>query len=193
MKHESRMIAIEPQDGPLAVMHFITQGRGDLLPNGAEWFNADIAQDKDETDEQFRDRCKDLGWWRRPVTDALVFEQIVRAYNGNGKPTPKRYVILAEDAELPSDREYRNAWAIDGGKIVIDLTKAKDLHRAKLREARAPIMAQLDVDFMRALEQGKDTAMITAQKQTLRDVTKADAINAAQTIDQLKAVTLGLL
>ena len=175
MNHESRMIAIEPQDGPLAVMHYITQGRGDILPNGAEWI-----------DEK-------QGWWRRPVTDALVFEQIVRAYNGNGKPAPKRYVILAEDAELPTDRDYRNAWALDGDKIVIDLAKAKDLHRAKLREARAPIMAQLDVDFMRALEQGKDTAMITAQKQSLRDATKAEAIDAAQTIEELKAVTLGLL
>jgi hypothetical protein len=169
------LIAIEPHDGPLAVMHYITVGRGDILPNGAEWI-----------DEK-------QGWWRRPVTDALVFEQIVRAYNGNGKPSPKRYVILPEGAELPGDRDYRNAWALDGDKIVIDLERAKDLHRAKLREARAPRMAELDVQFMRALEQGKGTAAIAEQKQSLRDVTKADAINAAQTIEELKAVTLGLL
>ena len=180
MQHVHRLIAIENDGAPLSVMHYTTTGRGDFLPNGAAWVIAPNADDP-------------FGWWTRPVTDALVFEQIARQFSGNGRLMPKRYVILAEDAELPGDRAYRNAWAIDGDKIVIDLAKAKDLHRDKIREARAPLMAQLDVDFMRALEQGKDTAMITAQKQSLRDATKAAAIDAAATIEELKAVTLGLL
>ncbi len=182
MEYEARLVAVEPQEGPLSIMHFLTVGRGGVLPNGAEWI--------DQAD----------GWWRRPATDALIFEQIVRAWNGHGKPTPRRYVVMPEGFEAPTDREYRNAWCIieneNGFSIGHDMAKARDLHRAKLREARAPIMAALDVDYMRALEDKKapgDIAAITQKKQLLRDVTKDAAIDAAQTIDELKAVTLGLL
>ena len=179
-------VAITQADGSLCIMWFVTRGRGDILPVGAKW---------EIEDDEARGRD---GWWVRPCTHELVFQQIIRANRGpddpeNKKPMPERYEILAEDAEIPADRSYRNAWACVDGKIVIDMPRARELHRAKLREARAYRMAELDVQFMRALESGGDTADIAAQKQTLRDVTADPAIDAAETIDQLKAVTLGLL
>jgi len=72
--------------------------------------------------------------------------------------------------------------------ITINMAKARDIHRAKMREARAPILAALDVQFQRALESNADTSAIVAKKQALRDVTSDPAIEAAQTTDQLKAV-----
>jgi hypothetical protein len=72
--------------------------------------------------------------------------------------------------------------------ITIDMEKARDIHRDKMRVARAPLLTTLDVAFQRALEQNANTATIVAQKQALRDVTSDPAIEAAQTVDQLKAV-----
>lgn len=58
--------------------------------------------------------------------------------------------------------------------IRINIDKAKAIKLEQFRAERAPKLAALDVDFVRALEQG-DTAeqsRIVAEKQALRDVTK---------------------
>jgi len=55
--------------------------------------------------------------------------------------------------------------------IGINLEKAKEIQKNKIRQVRKPLLEKLDVDFVRALELGGDTASIAAQKQALRDVT----------------------
>lgn len=58
-------------------------------------------------------------------------------------------------------------------KLGIDVDKVRDLHKEKMRLARKPILEDLDVQFMRAVEAG-DTAKqaeIAAKKQELRDCT----------------------
>ena len=71
--------------------------------------------------------------------------------------------------------------------ININMTKARDIHREKVRQARNPKLAVKDVEFQRALETGADTAAIVAAKQALRDAPAAAAIEAATTPDELKA------
>ena len=71
--------------------------------------------------------------------------------------------------------------------INVNMTKARDLHRDKVRFARDPKLASKDVEFQRALETGADTAAIVAAKQALRDAPAAAAIEAATTPDELKA------
>ena len=71
--------------------------------------------------------------------------------------------------------------------INVNMTKARDIHREKVREARNPKLASKDVEFQRALETGADTAAIVAAKQALRDAPAAAAIEAASTPDELKA------
>ena len=59
--------------------------------------------------------------------------------------------------------------------IRINIDKAKAIKLDQLRAERAPKLAALDLAFMRAVEQG-DTAKqasIAADKQALRDITKA--------------------
>jgi hypothetical protein len=59
--------------------------------------------------------------------------------------------------------------------IIINIDKAKAIKLDQLRAERAPLLAALDLAFMRAVEQG-DTAKqasIAAEKQALRDITKA--------------------
>lgn len=72
--------------------------------------------------------------------------------------------------------------------ITINMAKAREIHRAKMREAREPLFAKLDIAYQRATETGADTSAIVAQKQALRDVTTNPAIEAAQTTEELKAV-----
>ena len=70
--------------------------------------------------------------------------------------------------------------------ININMTKARDIHREKVREARNPLLAAKDVEFQRALETGADTSAIVAAKQALRDAPAASTIEAASTPDELK-------
>lgn len=94
--------------------------------------------------------------------------------------------------QVPTDRAWRDAWALQGGKVEVSIDKAKDVHKARLRAERAPKLAALDVQYMRALE-AKDAsaaAVIVAEKQALRDITADPRIASATTVEQLTAVTL---
>ena len=71
--------------------------------------------------------------------------------------------------------------------IKIDMAKAKEIHRANIREARTPKLAELDVEFQKALETSSDTTAIVAKKQALRDAPAAAGISTAVTETDLKA------
>ena len=71
--------------------------------------------------------------------------------------------------------------------IKVDMAKAKEVHKKNIRDARAPKLAALDVDFQRALETSSDTSLIVANKQALRDAPAAAGISTATTTDELKA------
>lgn len=94
---------------------------------------------------------------------------------------------------VPQDRTFRGAWQFSGDAVEIDMAKARDIHRDRLRAERAPRLGALDVDYMKALEQGGDTTSVVAEKQALRDVTADPRIDAATTPDELKDLTLDML
>jgi len=72
--------------------------------------------------------------------------------------------------------------------IVINLDKAKDITKDRLRAERAPLLQAQDVAFQRALEEGADTAAIVAEKQRLRDITQL--ADQATTLDELKGLSV---
>lgn len=55
--------------------------------------------------------------------------------------------------------------------ITVNLDKAKQITKDKIRKTREPLLKAQDVAFQRALESGADTAPIVAEKQRLRDLT----------------------
>lgn len=74
--------------------------------------------------------------------------------------------------------------------IVVNMDKAREIKKDMIRAEREPKLAELDVQFMRAVEAG-DTALqaeIATKKQALRDATDDPAIANASTPDELKAV-----
>ena len=89
----------------------------------------------------------------------------------------------------PSDRHFRNAWAISGKVIAEDMTKAKEIFKAKIREVRKPLLEAEDVVYMKAMEEDDASAKTASvnKKKALRDAPAAQAITDADTIDKLKA------
>lgn len=95
----------------------------------------------------------------------------------------------AADYTLPAERTFRDGWEANGnGTITVNMNKAKEIWRDKIRTAREPELAKLDTAFMKAQETGADTTAIVAQKQVLRDAPAHSDIDAATTPDELKAV-----
>ena len=70
--------------------------------------------------------------------------------------------------------------------ITVDITKAKNIWKEKIREARKPALEKLDVDYNKALESSSSTTSIVADKQTLRDL--PEQVDSATTTDEITAV-----
>jgi hypothetical protein len=70
--------------------------------------------------------------------------------------------------------------------IIIDINKAKDITKDRLRAERKPLLLAQDVAFQRALEASADTSAIVAEKQRLRDITTL--VDTANTVEELKAL-----
>lgn len=102
-------------------------------------------------------------------------------------------IKLPDDWQPPSDRTYRDAWHMSDGKtITVHMERAREIHRQKLRDERAPELAMLDVAYQRADEAGDTAAKkeIAARKQILRDAPAHPGIDAAETLAALHAVCI---
>ena len=71
--------------------------------------------------------------------------------------------------------------------VNVNIVKAKDITKDRLRAERKPLLEAQDVAFQRAQETGADTTAIVAEKQRLRDITAT--VDAMTTVEQLKAVS----
>lgn len=96
---------------------------------------------------------------------------------------------------LPIDRTFRDAWAIDGDGIGVDMNRAREIQKNRLRELRAPVLAALDVEMLRAMESRDADAQsrIAAQKQALRDITQVAEIDAADSPEALKEAGVAVI
>ena len=72
--------------------------------------------------------------------------------------------------------------------ITVNLDKAKEITKDRLRADRKPLLEAEDVKFMQAQETGADTTTIVAEKQRLRDIT--NDVDSCKTTDELKALTI---
>jgi hypothetical protein len=123
-----------------------------------------------------------------------------------GPLAPTSWRFVANDyVDETTDRYFRNAWKDAPGRTKpdVDMPKAREIHRTRLRRMRTPLLEALDVEYARAEEEGlaattpehnvivvnlKKKQAIIARKQALRDITADPAIEAAQTPEELKAV-----
>ena len=71
--------------------------------------------------------------------------------------------------------------------ITIDMNKARDITKDRLRQERKPLLEQLDIDYMRAMEQGIETTDIVNEKQRLRDIT--NLVDTCSSVEELKSIS----
>ena len=128
--------------------------------------------------------------------DAEGLKQIVPSIHYKGtmeelaiKRVPKGldYKII-DESELP-DREFRNAWDYDFSNddpIEINIDKAKEIKKDKLRIERKSLLEALDIEVMKNIKDTKKLDEIEAEKQVLRDITKK--VDACKTIDEIKSI-----
>ena len=108
-------------------------------------------------------------------------------------PTENYKIIDKQDLDT-LDEQFRNAWVcVTDMNPVIDLEKAKEVWKEKIRLKRGPALLDLDVQYMRALESGDDTENIVKAKQELRDLPQNPDIESANSIEDLKNVWHNLL
>lgn len=74
--------------------------------------------------------------------------------------------------------------------ININMNKAKDIWKDKIREERKNLLIKYDIEYIKALENGhvelqKDIAQ---KKQLLRDAPADPRIDAAQNVDELTSI-----
>ena len=75
--------------------------------------------------------------------------------------------------------------------IIIDIDKAKEITKDRLRQERKPQLENLDIQMLRNFSNQELLAQIETKKQALRDAT--NQVNAMTTVDELKAASLPVL
>lgn len=95
--------------------------------------------------------------------------------------------------ELPADRAFRDAWCDVAKKVDVDMPKAREIHRGRLRKLRADKLAALDIDMTRAFGDYPKQTAIDAKRQELRDVTKHPSIDEAKTPEELMKAGLDVI
>lgn len=89
--------------------------------------------------------------------------------------------------EFPAYWNRQEDWRVVSGRIVVDMECAKETTRSRLRVERAPLLAALDVQFQRCIEEASSTDAVVAEKRRLRDITCL--VDSCSTLDELKALS----
>ena len=104
------------------------------------------------------------------------------------KDVPKgRGARIVERDSLPNEyNDFYDAWEMDATSVTVNLNKAKELTKTRLRFEREPLLQSQDVLFQRAQENGTDTTAIVAEKNRLRDITLL--ADEATTLEELRNI-----
>lgn len=145
------------------------------------------------------------GAWYREATDEVIERELSRTVVSGwiGTETPPVFlsdVVTSwrriEEADIPRDRTFRNAWVDTGDGLVEDMSLAREIAREKIRQARPERFQRLD-NAMKPLEIKAALGTITTdeklaligleeQRQRLRDAPANPSINKASSIQEIK-------
>jgi hypothetical protein len=129
-----------------------------------------------------------------PPAGMSVAGEVAKFLESNPQFDYVSHRVIPNEA-VPTDREYRDAFCDVTPEPVIDvdIEKAREIHKDKLRRMRKPLLAALDLEMAMAFRNPALQDEIEARRQTLRDVTADPAIVAASTIEELKAAVPAVL
>jgi len=127
--------------------------------------------------------------WTRPATADVVEAEIAKSvFDPHLRPIKRWTPVNHHD--IPADRSYRNAWRHGPDGFWHDMDHAQRIHVERVRQARQPVLDQLDREWHRATGQGRqqDADAIEAQRQRLRDLPSTMDLKHAHTIEELQAL-----
>lgn len=132
---------------------------------------------------------------KHQITKPFSNDEILQRAIDKSVPADVEYKVIEFDEIKAAiiDRTFRDAWCFCKKQGVrVDMEKARDIHRNRLRSQRAPLLESLDIQFMRASEQSGEAAekakkAVLAKKKFLRDLPADPAIDKAKTPEALKA------
>lgn len=86
-------------------------------------------------------------------------------------PSNRPYSVVKS---LNLDNYFYDAYEYKDKKIVLNISKAKDIHLNNFRKIRAGLLQELDLQFLRAveLENKEKQREVSVKKMALRDVTE---------------------
>lgn len=116
-------------------------------------------------------------------TGEVPIDQVLSRVKAEGYPN----AFIADETILPNaDNDFFDAWELSDSTVSVNLSKAKEITRKRLRAQREPLLTAQDVLFQRALETAADTTAIVAEKQRLRDIT--NQVDSATTTAELRGM-----
>jgi len=137
------------------------------------------------------------------MTPADPGAKALQAVIGRDLPADVDYRVTSVE-NIPTSRTFRAAWTdTDPTETVdIDLPRAKEIWRERIRYCREPALAALDIEFARASEvvafgdaetdsfmEARHVAQnVVARKKVLRDAPSDPRIDKAKTVDELVKV-----
>jgi len=104
------------------------------------------------------------------------------------KDTPNGSIIVDSSALPQADNDFFKAWELVNNVVTVNIDKAKELTRERLRTERAPLLVVQDVLFQRAQESNADTTTIISEKTRLRNIT--NLVNTCVSTTELRNLTV---
>lgn len=74
------------------------------------------------------------------------------------------------EGEIPLNREFRDAWTHSGNNIVVDTSKAKNIHLTRIRKSRNKELEKLDKEQLKCMLDSAKLKEMEDKKQLLRDL-----------------------
>lgn len=105
-------------------------------------------------------------------------------------PKGRPYAILDS---LNLDNYFFDAYEFKDDKIILNVSKAKEIHLNNFRKVRTSLLTDLDAQFLRALEYGgvEKQKEISVKKMVLRDITKTELPENPEEIKKVWPKVLG--
>lgn len=95
-------------------------------------------------------------------------------------------IVQVDEANIPTDKSFRNAWEHAGGVFSVDMVKARDIQTAHIEAAKREKASDL-------IEREMMGGDITSERAALRAVDVTSQITAAKTPAALKSVWPAIL
>ncbi len=95
--------------------------------------------------------------------------------------------IVLNKTSLPKDDDFYDAWELNpDNTISVNMEKARNITKNRLRHERKPLLEAQDILFQFALEDGNNTSTIVQEKKRLRNITTL--ADSCTTLDELRAL-----